>query len=355
MPSSTKPTSRILEASGEPIKRSRESLLPDSEMLFKILPKRTDMETHHLHFVNREDSMLSLLSIHWQHFLHRTEFRRDVNGQLVPHFDDIRAPDNSPVSFPLVEGTGKSTFGRKYLAMVERFRVQIMVHTSTRPENAARFDISRLVLEAENQGTSDELTAFRHFLRDIRLAKSVIVKLMPQSMNCCDQNVVLQSCLDQIVAEICATFRCELDGINALEDFFERIPKPVFIVLDDIGKAFESTGSDQEQELCFREFCRLFCRTAVLTSGVFILLAGDAPFMSAMCEWKGIPDLSADSVSRIKLSPMGANDVRQILEHTDRNGQPIMGLLSEDDEFLDSDDDDPVDLYARLYHILRDR
>ncbi len=128
---------------------------------------------------------------------------------------------------------------------------------------------------------------------------------------------------------------------NDLGVFLSLIPKPVFIVFDEIGAAFEGIGAAPDasrnshqlgrQKDQFVSFLGEVCDILASTDGVYYLLSGRADFMRYVGLRPEVPDFvdvsrsaSPGEFERISLNPIRPDHIRTIIEHTREMGSQVL-------------------------------
>jgi hypothetical protein len=237
---------------------------PDSAKVDSLLPVSVNIRTESLYFVDRDDSMKELLELHYAHY----RYRRYIYIN----------PGRGLLKFPLMHsifGMGKSTFSVRYLALVEKFvqaMKQPMAHSMKWSDDAfvakCRFALTERGDASIRNSTSDEnhysdqsavpptaeeADVIQDFFGELKQARTLYVKFDPGSL------FSPKSWLESFRV----AFRKSLqlwgitvpDHVEQYSGIIDLIPKPVFIVLDEIGEAFIQPGTTiDEQRKAFYRF-----------------------------------------------------------------------------------------------------
>ncbi len=172
--------------------------------------------------------------------------------------------------FPLVDnmfGKGKSTFGRKFLAQVERF-----IHESAYPKDSLR-------LCDELGFPRDWSTFVVKCLAELRKARTLFIRfqegdLVDSSDNYLKFFRIVQSALRA------QWFVILPKEPTTIRELLSSIPGPVFFVFDKIGAAFKCSQDDSQKSTeMFYEFATRICTNLAATKGVYFLLSGRARFL----------------------------------------------------------------------------
>lgn len=284
-------------------------LPPDSVRARELLPSRSDITKGEVHFTSREHAMIKLLKVHIDHYGQRTNQIAKV-GMMHPLMD------SSP-------GTGKTTFARRYLAMIERFVSRMK---SEQPgygfgeTDELMMDISAaLFWEKENDLPP---IVIRECLGELRQARTVLVALDAGSL--LDPEAREQSLIDQLRRAVIGTFRVDLGDYDQFPSLVQALPKPIFIVLDDIGRAFAKEGANvanQREELF--SFVGEYGQFLAMQRGVYFTFSGNAPFASG----RSLRPLSLGSFVRIGMYPIKPHDITKILTRTFHGHEPLSERL----------------------------
>jgi hypothetical protein len=275
---------------------------PDSQRLADILPPVTNtslLSDSKLHFVNRDQSMITLMQIQWSMFYRRTKPPTHVGGNLV---------------FPLMDslfGMGKTSFAKSYLAMVERFVSDERNRQDLVPKN----------LRADWNFASPGVL-FGRFLSELKGARTLYVDLSSCSFVGQDRAKVASTFGHEVAEALFKTFGITLEGDLSWKQVIAAIPKPVFIVLDEIGAVFAATSPNiEEQRNSFIHFVTDVCSHLSKECGVYYILSGKADFLWEVGLRSEFPDpvgrdRSPGCFRRVNLNPIREPKIREILEKT---------------------------------------
>jgi hypothetical protein len=260
---------------------------PDSERVATLLPERTDFESGALHFVRRNDALLQLLKVHLE------QYRRKVNNGA-----------GLDIKYPLIDsaaGLGKTSFARAYLALVEKL-------------------VSGGLAEAQ----SSQLYGLAALWSELKAARTLIVTLEKGSLFCDSRNM-RSSLIDQMRKAVRINLGIDLDEYSDFWNLVREIPKPVVIVFDNIGAAFEGSGTDDEKLKQITEFAVSFGMDLSQEEGVYYVMCGRAPFMSELKNFNdhGRPGI----IKRINLSPLTVDDIQEMLDKTFAGNEPFSKRL----------------------------
>jgi hypothetical protein len=242
---------------------------PDSERVHEILIERTKLSANEMHFVNREEPMLALLRVHIEHYVSR-------------HF----GPGGARYQFPLMDslfGMGKSTFASYFLALLERYISQTKSEfPSANPQPGEWDDAvieairSKLYPPTKLPKLPSMVTACLDELRAARTVRIVFGKGALLG----DHFTMISTFINESRVAIHETFGLNLAGYTTIASFLAAIPKPVFIVLDEIGRAFLSPNmTNYESRKAFLNFVETVAIPLTDESGVYYLLCGKARFL----------------------------------------------------------------------------
>jgi hypothetical protein len=246
---------------------SQVRIKPDSERLDELLPSVTCSERE-LHFANRTEPMKKLLKIHLGYLTRRKAGLLGGN-KIFPLLDSLY-------------GMGKTTFSKKYLAMVERWirEIRDAIH-SVNDDFVADSILSALGYDDVFlcPGIEDVVQLVCEF----RQARTLYVKFK-------SGGAISMTQLDQrerdVIKLVCGALREEWKIIVDSSDFSDFsellrfIAKPVFIVLDEIGAAFASDFATQdEQRNAFNSFVDTLGTHLMDHPGVYFILSGRADFL----------------------------------------------------------------------------
>eukprot|EP00291_Cryptomonas_curvata_P011298 CAMPEP_0172200150 /NCGR_PEP_ID=MMETSP1050-20130122/29139_1 /TAXON_ID=233186 /ORGANISM="Cryptomonas curvata, Strain CCAP979/52" /LENGTH=621 /DNA_ID=CAMNT_0012877363 /DNA_START=469 /DNA_END=2335 /DNA_ORIENTATION=- len=232
-----------------------------------------------MHFVNRNDAVKELREIH----------RHNYN----------RAKDHSGAAFviPLcdhVVGLGKSEFGRNYLRQC------------------------RVEMEGKPGGEFDKVLYACH---------SIEIMFAPESLtdeDSMDQVIMENLCL-KIESKFKTTPKCVSKSFKSSTRMLIELSKeigPIFIVLDEMGVAFEKRGDSSQLIPCgrFLTFCNRILASWFLLKNVFFLVLGRAAFSSYVGQRPENAVVSVEAsrhlFRRLPLRMLCANSIELILKHT---------------------------------------
>ena len=268
---------------------------PDSQRLDVILPQAVDAQSGELYFVNREESTIGLIKFHFS-----TYYTRDSAG-------------TGGLEYPLMDalfGMGKSCFSKKYLGMVAR-----LYH---------KYPDSNVLYEKIYGGTNfQSRQKFESFLNELKMARTLYVSLPRGCLRAksSDASIAIISCLHEALVQ---QWGVTLEKKSVfLRSFIGQIPKPVFIVLDEVGAAFDLANDTRHLKDEFIDFLQKVCNEFARQHGVYYLLSGRAPFLMHV----GLrPDhntfqTSPGTIVRIRLNSIRKDYIGEILQRTySKNG-----------------------------------
>ena len=251
---------------------------PDGQRLETLLPTSAKLFLSDMYFVNREGSMQALLELHFQHYLSRMKTSGGSGTLQLPLMDSLF-------------GMGKTTFACNYLALIEKFarRCEELPDGSNLSNESPFFAKCCLALKSVKAGQShtvvpegiqvpichdNEFELIHGFLGEMRRARTLYVKFNNGDLFAHETRFLNVQLRFQFAL---AKWGIELpDSANEFSRIIKFIPKPVFIVFDEIGQAFNQAETRiQEQRNRFLDFVTSFCTTALLDiPGVFFLLCG---------------------------------------------------------------------------------
>ena len=301
---------------------------PDSGRLGELLPKQTickDYRLADLHFVDREVAMKTLLCIHMQ---------------ILDRRSGINAGAGDKIKYPLLEslfGMGKTTFAKKYLALVERFVLQLKKEVNSEEPGKVPTEHPRVIFrfrsemrrilqlkepenDSEESVSEEDVTFLGGFLSELHDARTLY-------LDCSTVNLADSKNRDANLVMLLTTAlkkQWKLD-IDRNKDFIlilmDLVEEPVFIIFDEIGSTFVSAGNTQEeQRMIFFDFVSKYCTALSKISRVYYLLCGRAPFLydvgirpeNTTAELQSSPG----DFSRISLSPINKDSILEILQKT---------------------------------------
>ena len=146
----------------------------------------------------------------------------------------------------------------------------------------------------------------KNTLKELLLARSVHVGFPRESLFQTDRvRVVIAHLTESLREQWGIVLPTESSNLTM---FISQVPKPVFIILDDIGAAFESQSHGLEMQGDeFVDFLGEVCDTLAATDGVYYLLSGRADFMQnagMTAKYIGRGNRSPSVFERITLNPI---------------------------------------------------
>ncbi len=324
------------------------AILPDSERLIEILPGNTDTTlgaNFKLHFVNRDVAMKRLLFRHLSMCARRSGI--DANTGL-------------DIDFPLMDsafGMGKTTFAKKYLAMVARYVQGIRKEFGQNGKQLSDDDIENLTLMRIEDDISNRVHLESEFdpenpsvgprrpdpnvvklVRELLCARTLYVDISQRPL--IDPDRRQENLLEMIRAAISEQWGvfvdCRLDWCDLVLTY---LPRPVFIVFDEIGASFGVKDPKDEFTLGDISYCRGqflnfvedYCKLLSKTAGVYYLLCGKNPFLFNV----GMRDEthpmfeknSPGAFHRINLNPIRHDHIREIVQKTFIAGKSVSEYL----------------------------
>jgi hypothetical protein len=271
---------------------------PDSERVNEILETITDLSTGALHFVNRVESAKTLFLIQLETYIRRSPLRSDAGPLLI---------------FPLMDslfGMGKTTFARNYLSLVSRISDNLKGEIIEYP---LRF-VEGLVSE---------------LLR----ARTLHITFQPGSLF--ESHSRMKTLSDAIVEKMRETWGVIVPDFQNFGELFRLIPKPVFIVLDEIGAAFVCKDKNHAAEKeSFYDFVSDVCTVLTRAEGVHYILCGRSDFMwdVGVRREADFPTMtnrvSPGRFQRVNLNPIRQSKISELLHHTVWRNEPLSVRLS---------------------------
>ncbi|KAJ3342971.1 hypothetical protein HDU83_005867 [Entophlyctis luteolus] len=232
-----------------------------------------------LYFVNRSDAVEQLQKIH------RSKFIRATTGGGIEWI--IPIADN-------VSGLGKSEFGRHY---IRKFR-------ESRPDETRRDAFERTLCDCH--------TVPIVFHRGALLEDSFEAVMMRFLCDALEDLFVVQPA---IISNPPKT-------VNAFLKYLTKVAGPVFIVLDEIGKAFEreiDPLDDFQQRDQFLSFCENILDKWLSLKNVFFVVLGRASFLN----YVGLRPLKVQNVKptqyifqRLNIQLLRPSSIRSIMDNT---------------------------------------
>ena len=309
---------RSLVTAGMPVV----TIKPDSEIWTEILPETTPMNGL-LHFVNRDDEMKSLLRVHFENYIRR----KNVGGPAI--------------SFPLMDnlyGTGKTTFARNYLAMVQRFASDTEVRFQSEEER-----LKHLRGAVDYRGNHGELLL--NFFKELKDARYLHVQFYEGQL-VANRDYQVFVMLNFALKERQWGFQIPECHRNDPQNAVRSIPGPLFLTLDEIGRAFKEPGSSvQEQRNNFNSFVSRIVEPLIRTPGVYVLLCGRAEFLDEVGMGPGVlnQETSPGILKRINLNPIRSEYIEEILKKTMEGNRSLWQKVEQEWQL------NPVEVAQKLY------
>jgi len=267
-------------------------------------PGLPTLEKKTLAFVNRADAVSEVMKIHRDNF-------------VPPGGTEGFAP-----AIPLIDnlwGMGKTFFAENYISEIQkRFTSQGTNSHFTESLSKARTIVLKMnegVLKKAMQKSECDchLEILTSFVRKINIMK--------------DQGMIKGSTRR---IEQCSNTR--YPSLEAISTFISETNRPLFLVIDEIGRAFTSTtarSSPQKKEFekaLFLEFCRKIVLSWMQSSDFFILLTGRADFLDFIQNphhMNPARNQSSAILRRVGLDMTRRKDIKEILKKTyrDSNGE----------------------------------
>jgi len=294
-------------------------ILPDSERLNELLPGKVDIDIGHLFFVNRDESMKKLLRFHFWLYTNRHASEEGGPMKVYPLLDSLY-------------GMGKSHFAHRYLCLVAKFVRDIV--GSDGEEGYKR--ITEMFCDTEgfyghlpfNKSCAHE--NLKGLLGQLMRARTLKIRLNWGSLAGLNSHQSEEKIMTLISFMVETKWNVSLPKCSNLLEFFSKIPKPVFVVFDEIGAAFESQNGDDiiqpRKEFLF--FLRGVCDDMADTEGMFYLLCGRASFLhyvGGRPEAQALepPNGSPARIYRIPMNPIREENLALILENTTKHNAPL--------------------------------
>eukprot|EP00291_Cryptomonas_curvata_P030212 CAMPEP_0172212852 /NCGR_PEP_ID=MMETSP1050-20130122/37265_1 /TAXON_ID=233186 /ORGANISM="Cryptomonas curvata, Strain CCAP979/52" /LENGTH=804 /DNA_ID=CAMNT_0012893615 /DNA_START=55 /DNA_END=2471 /DNA_ORIENTATION=- len=238
----------------------------------------SSIDTDRMYFVNREDSVGKLVSIH------QTNYNRARGGG-----------DQYIIPLDHVLGLGKTEFSLQYISSCLKLW-----------DRATKTNFQEALC---NCHTIRVTLPYQCLITAAASMEAVILKRLTQALQDCFR-VAPQCLADEYVSSY--------DLLRATTS----VVGPLFIVLDEIGNAFTSENHEiLEERAKFFEFCRRVLETWLNLDTVFFLLIGCGSFFSHV--GRRPENLSSKTVSpsnfkfeRLPLRLLKPGAIRQILLHT---------------------------------------
>jgi len=263
---------------------------PDSERLSEILKIETDLGTGELHFVNRFESAKKLFVIQLESYVRRTKNCSNAGADLI---------------FPLMDslfGMGKTTFSKNYLALIDKMSSELI----------------ETVVEYPQEFVGG-------FLAELKRARTLHITFQTGSLF--DARTRTKTLVQYVVDEMRKSWGVIVTSKPThLWEIFNMIPKPVFIVFDEIGNAFASPEGDAASErTAFYDFTSKVCIDLTRADGIHYLLCGRADFMwdvgvrredDLLGGLRNRTLVSPGRFQRVNLNPIRESKIRELLEHT---------------------------------------
>ena len=294
----------IVLISARDAKRLRQVLMedilpkPDSERFMEILGAKGKIGSGSLYFVNREEAMMNLLKIHLRHYIRRTT---ESGG--------IRT-DGPTIEYPLMDslyGMGKSAFSKNYLAMIARhvsgIKAEIGYDTQNadvRDQNLARRIGDDLYAPGGIRVPDDMMIKC---LNELLGARTLLVEFPEGSLADSDHRFVEQQFIKFVTEAIRDQFPIDIGPFTWFTDMVSAIPKPVFIILDELGRAFDKCSRSK-----FLKFLRMVGSFVSKQPGTYYVAIAKAGFFSNVgFRSEDMRTLNGD-FRRIHLNPIKQSD-----------------------------------------------
>jgi hypothetical protein len=184
------------------------------------------------------------------------------------------------------------------------------------PDNGFLRDISATLYW--EKGTDVPLGALGECIAELREARTVLVELEAGSL--LDPKHRERSLIDQLGRAVFEAFRIDIGKHDQFPSLVQALPKPIFIVFDEIGRAFEKDGTivlHQREEFCY--FVGQYCNFLAMQHGVYFVLSGVISFGSV----SSLKPFSPGFFVRINMFPLHPHVIEKILEHTIRGEEPL--------------------------------
>ena len=328
---------------------------PDSQRINELLPLNTYIQTpddETLHFVNREQAMLRLLDVHGEHFWRRSEGMGSGDYVQYPLIDNLR-------------GMGKTTFCRKYLALVERYvsqkrsqyrgnEDQIMDAIAADLQGSPPPSISpELKSVAEVDKSPDSLFGpkrarveaiegpqryenLSNMLGELQKARTLYFEFRNASLagKSWETNF-LEHVKEALLSQWGVRVPAAVDWRKCSKYY---IQKPVFFVFDEIGNAFNDPSLTTELKRSqFLIFVESICEPISGGDGMFYVLSGVAEFLRhlGVCPEDDFHESLGEFV-RIHLNPIAECDIKRILENTFKDGARLVDSVEFDSRNIDN-------------------
>ncbi|KAF4148069.1 hypothetical protein GN958_ATG02763 [Phytophthora infestans] len=284
----------------------------------------SSLETGTLPFVGRGRAAKKLQSIHYSNFTGA----RDRSGRTTWQ---IPLVDN-------VYGTGKTELGRKY---IDQCRQALSNEKPQDPENQQEL--------TSREPTQHRQPSQHEFLKQLCSCRTVLVRGTPR------QFVVPPDLLKAKMNEALATAISELlqpgtmpatNASDAAYDFateLVRVLGPLFVVLDNVGEAFEDPRGDVVSRERFMDACKNVLVSWTQVPQLHLLVLGYADFLHDV-----VPDASLNSymIVRLPMQWMTVNAIKEILCKTRVSSADTRTLSA---RWKLSTDEDLEDAATRLF------
>jgi hypothetical protein len=269
----------------------KQRLRADSERMIKLLEKQgligtpvrreaekenNRIEESHLFFVNRENAVIQLRTIH------QSNYYRAANGYgmkwVIPICDDFF-------------GMGKSQLAKMYIE-----RCQAMAVSS--PQTSMGVEMTLKFREVLNQA----------------LTVHIIFKAADLQYEMMFEQTLLQKLRSELiplfkVAPVC--LYKSYASSDLLLSAFVAEAGPLFVALDEIGSAFDiMSKSDTDRRDLFLSFCDKVLRSWLLVPGLFFLVLGRGSFLNYVGYHPGgvkMPTVSPFSFKCLSLQLLRSN------------------------------------------------
>ncbi|KAI9979728.1 hypothetical protein PInf_028006 [Phytophthora infestans] len=277
-----------------------------------------------LFFVGRGRAVKKLQSVHYSNYTGA----RDRSGRTT-------------WQIPLVDSvydTGKTELGRKY---IDQCRQALNNEEPKDPENQQQF--------TSREPTQHHRPSQRELLKQLCSCRTVLVRGTPQ------QFVVPLDLLEAKMNEALATAISELlqpgtmPATNANDTAYDfatklvRVLGPLFVVLDDVGEAFEDPCGDVVSRERFMDACKYVLAPWTQVPQLHLLVLGYADFLHDV-----VPDASLNSfmIVRLPMQWMTVNAINEILCKTRVSSADTRTLSA---RWKLSTDEDLEDAATRLF------
>ena len=295
-------------------------LSPGDDLRWKAdLPEFTTIESKRCHYVGRDESMKSLLRVHFDNFVWR-----NMGEGTEPQFALIDS----------LSGMGKTSFALNFISLFKR--------CASEP---CSVPISRRLQQIlVNPGPDEKIVgSFAHDLLNARTLRLVFDRGSLFDSKKRHSNILKQLRIaigDSTLQDCGISEDCD-NCIQAIR----KLPHPLFLIFDEIGSAFaDDQANTWNHRSAFIHFVDGIAKSLLRVEGLYIVLCGRADFLWEVGWRSSDPDENGNVFKRINLNPIGPEYISQILDKTLKNSVPITELLK-------SAGRSPSDVAEDLYHI----